>query len=71
MVRPCERAVAAEEVRSKRRRRRKSSRQGTSVGPARKMVVGCLGRSSAGELGVSICSCGERDIFAQLISGPG
>lgn len=40
------------------RRSRKASRQGTSVGPARKMVVEWVGCSWGGELGVNICSWG-------------
>lgn len=60
MVRPG--AVVEVEVWA-RRRLRKASRQGTSVGPARKMVVEWVGFSLGGELGVNICIFGvSRDI---------
>lgn len=39
------------------RRSRKASRQGTSVGPARKMVVAWVRWSLGGEFGVNICVC--------------
>lgn len=49
---------------------RKSSRQGTSVGPARKMVVEWVGCSVGGELGVNICSLGVCwDILGMFTDG--
>lgn len=65
MVSPCGTVAAAAAAEEEVRRLRKSSRQEISVGPARKMAVGWQGCSSAGELGVNICSWG-RDISCVL-----